>query len=96
MSVELDTKYEKICKKNNYDPEIKMRKKERKEIIIRVRHLRQAEMAYSKADATYAEIGDTKAISVHSEIMEILRTGKICKIHKIQTILQMHIKTKIL
>ena len=40
-----------------------------------------------------------KSISIHSETMEALRTGKIRKIHKmhkIQTILQMYIKTQIL
>ena len=76
--VELDTKNKKICKKNNYDPENEDKKKGRM-----VWHLKQAEMVYLKEDATYMEIGDTKAISVHSETTHILRTDKICKICKI-------------
>ena len=73
-----------------------MRKKEREETTIMVRHLRQAEMAFVKADTMYVEIGGTKVISVHSETMETPRMGKVCKIHKIQTILRMHMETKML
>ena len=49
---------------------------EREEIITMVQHLRQAEMAHLKVDATYAEIGDTKAISVQSETKEMPRMNK--------------------
>ena len=63
----------------------KTRKKESEEITIIVRHLQQAVLPYFKADAMYA--GGTKVISVHSKTTEILGMGKICKIHKVQTIL---------
>ena len=63
MLVELDVKYEKICKKNNYDPENKDEKRGKKETTTMVWHSQQIDMAYLKADATYAKIGGTKAIS---------------------------------
>ena len=87
MSVELDAKYEKICKKNNYDPENEDEKREEKETTIKVWHSQQVEMVYSKADATYAKIGGTKAISVHTETTETLRTDKLRKIFLLQIIL---------
>ena len=87
MLVELDAKYKKICKKNNFDPENKDEKREEKETTIMVQHLQQVEMAYLKADATYVEIGGTKAISVHTETTERLRTDKLHKIYQLQIIL---------
>ena len=50
-------------------------------------------MAFSKVDATHAEIGDTKANNVHSETTETLRILRICKI---STVIKTHIKTEIL
>ena len=74
----------------------KTRKKKREETTIMVWHLWQAKMVYLKADAMYAEIGGTKVISCQSETTKTIRTGKIRKIHKIQTILRMHMETKML
>ena len=51
-------------------------------------------MVYLKAGALYVEIGGTKVTSAHSETMEILRTGKICKTRQKQIILQMQIATQ--
>ena len=60
-----------------------------------VRHLQQMQMAYLITDAKYAEIGDTKAINVHSETMETLRMDKLHKIRLLQIILQIQIATQI-
>ena len=58
-------------------------------------HLHQVEMAYLKGDATCAEIGGTKAISVHTETIETLRMDKLCKIHLLQIIQQKQIAMQI-
>ena len=64
----------KYARKTIIAQKTKTTKKEGEEIITMVRHLWQAEMAYLKVDATYAENGDTKAISTLSETTEILIT----------------------
>ena len=53
MLVEMDTKYKKICKKNNYDPENEDVKKGKEEIITTEPHSTQANMVLFWADATY-------------------------------------------
>ena len=65
---------------------MKMRKKEREEIIITELHSQQVEMVFLKAYATYTEIGGAEETNIHSEMVEIHRTVKMSKICNLQTI----------
>ena len=65
MSVKLYAKYNRIYKKNSYDPENE-EKIGKGKVITMAQHSRQMEMAYLEAGSLYVEIGGTKVTNAYS------------------------------
>ena len=71
-----------------------MIRKANEKTTITVRHSQWMKMANLKVDALYAEIGDTKVISVQPETTRTLKMDKLRKMSQLRTIPQTQIKTR--